>query len=419
MALKDYVNTGDNTAHLIYYGATQPRGQSFTVTTGYTPRRVKLKLYRVGSPGPILVTIQEVEPSYGHPPIGDVICSKTYDGDSLSTSPTWTEIVFDVYGALSDGAFYTVDISCTILSDSDNYVKWRLDSTTLYDEGCIHWYTGTPPQYWDYSLTADYMFEVYNDLGEDPELSKPTTPTPADASGPGIDFSTRTLSWVDGGGAETYTVRIGPYPLAYNVVSLSQAGTSYVIPESDIPLYKDNPIAWRVDAESDGATAEGDVWTFDPRPAKPTTPTPESAATEQKLTQTFEWVDGGGSATYDVWIGSNRILNNTAGLSYLVPDTYLGYKSEYTWRVDAANVWGTTTGDNWTFTTFALDPPSPTYYYPDGNYWYYLLTTDDGWGDPPPTGTENVDYMITGNINMMSAHRKLMACAADRLWYET
>lgn len=250
-------------------------------------------------------------------------------------------------------------------------------------------------------------------------LSKPTNPSPANGAGPGIDFSSRTLSWENGGGAETYTVRIGPYPIAYNAYSISQTGTSYVIPEADISLYKNNPIIWRVDAEAGEETVKGDVWVFDPRPAKPTTPTPENEASDQKLTQTLEWIDGGASSTYDVWFGSHKILIDSEDISCLVPDEYITYTKDYTWRVDAINIWGTTKGDEWTFTTFSIDPPSPVFYYPDGNYWWYPLVLEDGeWGDGPPIGTENIDYMITGNINMMSAHRKLMACAADRLWYE-
>jgi hypothetical protein len=193
-------------------------------------------------------------------------------------------------------------------------------------------------------------------------LQKPTTPSPANGSGPGINFTNRTVSWVNGGGAETYTVRMDSGGTPYNVVSLSQTGTSYTIPEADISRYKDNIISWRVDAEAGGETVTGDVWTFDPRPAKATTPSPTNGASNTALNlTTLSWVKDAYTDTSEVncsWSGSVSPFSTSSNSIALANYTplymdRLGYSNTYTWSVDTTNEWGTTDGDDWTFDTIS------------------------------------------------------------------
>jgi hypothetical protein len=246
------------------------------------------------------------------------------------------------------------------------------------------------------------------------ELLKATIPTPADGSGPGIDFSTRTLSWVDGGGADTYTVRIGPYPTAYNVVSASQADTSYVIPESDIALYKDNPITWRVDSEAGGETVEGDVWTFDPRPAKAANPSPTDGEDGTDIGASLSWdaaAEADSYVVYPSWGDTGGLSTEWPGLvlAGYVP-VYLDaltYNHEYTWSAGTVNEWGETDGDDWTFETLALDPPTCSYTLLPG----MTLGPLDG-------GTEGIDFIWNGSNNMRTT-RYLVAAANNRIWYET
>lgn len=365
-------------------------------------------------------------------PTGEVLSSGTVESASLPTGTVWT---VDTPITVVNMSPYNVSFSgngFVIVMYGDNYISESPYYSHIYwhgvNEGAYSYGVGSRfTTAWANLATQDLRFYVTGTTGTG--LSKPTTPTPANSSGPGIDFSTRTLSWVNGGGAETYTVRIGPYPLATNAVSVSQVGTSYVIPTSDIVLYKNNPISWRVDAEAGGETVEGDVWTFDPRPGKVTTPVPSNSGTGiSKGLSTVSWAAGLYADSYNVvlsWFGG--VTNpNTSGTSYdfgaLTPLSFnpLSYNTEHTWRIDSVNVWGTTTGDTWSFTTLDLDFPKTIYFYP-GTGWYYLIWDDstNSWGDPPPVGTIDVDYKVATFINFIGSHRCLVSLAKDSLWYES
>jgi hypothetical protein len=90
-------------------------------------------------------------------------------------------------------------------------------------------------------------------------------------------------------------------------------------------------------------------------PSKATTPDPADNETDVATDQTLSWVDGGGATSYDVYFGTESgsldSIGNQAGTTYdpgeLDPET------EYFWRIDSVNDGGTTTGDEWSFTTAA------------------------------------------------------------------
>jgi len=105
--------------------------------------------------------------------------------------------------------------------------------------------------------------------------------------------------------------------------------------------------------------------------------------------------------TYNVYFDSGDGLELVAaGISaveYTVAFGPLNYNTEYSWRVDAINDSGTTTGDVWTFTCIKYDPPLPS-----------GMTLDD---DGEPTGTP------TGE-NCMLTTRLIVAAADDKIWFE-
>ncbi|KKL98372.1 hypothetical protein LCGC14_1825040 [marine sediment metagenome] len=105
--------------------------------------------------------------------------------------------------------------------------------------------------------------------------------------------------------------------------------------------------------------------------------------------------------TYDVYFGPTGDLSlisfDQSELSIIVPST-LEYNVEYSWRVDATNEFGTTTGDVWSFTAIVYDPPLPS-----------GITLD---GDGNPTGTP------TGLNNMVTLKRIVVA-ANNSIFYET
>ena len=165
--------------------------------------------------------------------------------------------------------------------------------------------------------------------------------------------------------------------------------------------------------------------------SKPVNPTPTDAATDVTLDQTtITWEDGGGATSYDVYYGDTSgdltlLESGTTDLSYTISGIALGSPFGYVitryWRIDAVNAGGTITGDEWSFTTIRLDPPTVTYWYSVSDYYYQLLVQPDGsYGDPPPTGTENVDYVILAAYlpNFIRTQRKLVAAANNKIWYE-
>lgn len=168
-------------------------------------------------------------------------------------------------------------------------------------------------------------------------------------------------------------------------------------------------------------------------PTKANTPAPANAATDVTLDQaTITWVDGGGSDTYNVYYGDTsgdltKVSSAQAGLSYTVTGITLGSPYDYIvtryWRIDSTNAGGTTTGDEWSFTTLRFDPPRVIYFYSTTGQYYQLLVQADGtYGDHPADGgVENTDYVFLSagyEPNFISTTRKLIAVANSKVWIE-
>jgi len=131
--LYEYYNEGDDGDSAL--GGDIWTAQTFTPTTEHKITSVKLKLYRLGSPGTIIVSIKATDGN-GHP-TGNDLCSGTTNGDTLPTdSPyEWREIT------LGDGYLLSADTKYAIVvralnGDVSNYIKWRFDtSSPTYTEG--------------------------------------------------------------------------------------------------------------------------------------------------------------------------------------------------------------------------------------------------------------------------------------------
>lgn len=108
--------------------------------------------------------------------------------------------------------------------------------------------------------------------------------------------------------------------------------------------------------------------------------------------------------TYDIYFGPTGDLQlisfDQEELSLEVPYA-LDYNIEYSWRVDATNNVGTTTGDVWSFVALKYAPP-----FPPG------VTLDYGEDPPVPTGTP------TG-LNGMVTLKRIVVAANNSVFYET
>ena len=167
-------------------------------------------------------------------------------------------------------------------------------------------------------------------------------------------------------------------------------------------------------------------------PTKATTPAPSNAATNVTLDQaTITWVDGGGADTYNVYYGDTSgslplVSSTQAGTSFTVtgitdgsPYAYLDIRY---WRIDSTNGAGTTTGDEWSFTTIRFSAPTVTYFYSTtGQYYQLLIQSDGSYGDVPGVGVENTDYVFLAagyEPNFIKTTRKLVGVANSKVWYE-
>jgi hypothetical protein len=72
----------------------------------------------------------------------------------------------------------------------------------------------------------------------------------------------------------------------------------------------------------------------------------------------FSWTAGEGATSYDVYFGTSSpppfIVNQTS--TVFDPGT-MAYSKIHYWRIDSVNVWGTTAGEEWTFSTIMPPPP--------------------------------------------------------------
>jgi hypothetical protein len=205
------------------------------------------------------------------------------------------------------------------------------------------------------------------------ELAKAHDPTPTHASGPGIDFSDCLMSWVNDGGPDDYDVYIGPAVDDLVLMQEGYASTSRMTSALELEeLFDRSPIEgtvyWRIDSNyAGGYTIEGDVWSFDPRPGVVTNPTPSDTATGQTLSQVLTWEGAVGADTYSVYAGDSGLVSLGDPISGVEwSEVGWGHDTTYTWRVDSTNQFGTTEGDEWTFTTLALRPPS--WLWPESGY---------------------------------------------------
>jgi len=163
--LYEYYNTG-NDSYGTLYGAIW-RAQTFTPATAHKVTSVKLKLYRVGSPGTVTVSIRATDAS-GHP-TGSDLCSGTIDGNTLTTATAgaWYEITLGAGYNLSASTKYAI-VARAPSGNTSNYVQWLVDSTSAtYAGGCCEYSTDSGSS-WTSLTDYDFMFE---DWGE--PLAKP------------------------------------------------------------------------------------------------------------------------------------------------------------------------------------------------------------------------------------------------------
>ena len=126
---------GDASANYYYIirGVTW-MAQSFTASSSYDISGVKLRLFRVGSPGLITVTLKAADED--GKPTGSALATGTEDCNDIQgeVPGEWVQIDFSADYTLVADTQYTIE--CKALSgDVSNSLQWRLDRTGEYSGG--------------------------------------------------------------------------------------------------------------------------------------------------------------------------------------------------------------------------------------------------------------------------------------------
>lgn len=337
----------------------------------------------------------------------------TGEFSSLDINPSdwydlvWTDVTMSSV-ALTTSTWYVLVVKAYGTSDWPHYLRaWGKSTSGITGKPM---YSADGVSWTDNTFIGDWAFKVEGTIsgGGGSEPSKAINPTPAN-SDTEVDFSEFQLSWEDGGDADTYNVYIGDTG-ALSIVSGGQAETTYTTSLATIEaLIGASPIEqkiyWRVDASNDEGTTTGDEWNFDPRPGKATVPSPATAATGTNLTPALSWTAGAGADSYTLYVGGVEQTSGIEDTEYTDYADWFDYATEYTWRLDSVNQFGTTTGDDWTFTTLTYDPPISS--------WVNLAGKTLG---PLTGGVEGTDYRWLGTNNMNTV-KYIVAAAKDAIHY--
>ncbi|KKM91271.1 hypothetical protein LCGC14_1230230 [marine sediment metagenome] len=263
-------------------------------------------------------------------PVGDDLCVGTTNGNTLPTGFSFPgsvrEITFGSSTGITSGSTYAVVIRISSEKGIGDALRMGQDTSDQYPGGlkCISSDNGGS---WATSVTRELFFDTQAS-GVSKDKYFPATTPDAEQFCYG-DF------WI----AQTFTAS-SSYAITSVILKLRREGTSFP-----------GTITVSIKEASDV-------------PIKANTPIPATTATDVTLDQaTLAWTDGGNSDTYNVYYGPTSgslplVSSAQAGTSFSL-STYLplAYGVTRYWRIDSINDAGTTTGDEWSFTTISLNSP--------------------------------------------------------------
>jgi hypothetical protein len=143
--------TGDNETAVIY-GADW-FFETFTPVQAFKINSVRIKIFRVGSPGVLTVSVRNVNES--GEPTGPDLTSASYSGTGPSVG--WYEISLPEYRL--ETKTYALAVRA-VGGDAGNYVGWQYDSTGNYTGG--EWGASSNSGVsWALDTDKDFLFETY------------------------------------------------------------------------------------------------------------------------------------------------------------------------------------------------------------------------------------------------------------------
>ena len=261
--------------------------QTFTPEETHTLSSVKLYLRKIADSPTVNFIAVQIQPTDGAgQPTGNGSPTALTNvlitsGDIEQTAYDWKWVEFDLGGdvSLTNGTTYAIEFYYQANTGTDP-IQWAKKAPdTNYPRGQIwHWVWGDgdpyavyPGEWLDGTGEGDFYFQ---EIGTSVP-SKATNPTPTDTAD-NITLDHETITWEDGGGADTYNVYYGTTSGALSLVSSAQAGTSFTIwGVSDGSPYDYLDIRyWRIDSTNEAGTTTGDEWMFTTIPLTYPNPNP-------------------------------------------------------------------------------------------------------------------------------------------------
>jgi hypothetical protein len=157
-AMFEYYNTGGDTQHPFRTNVWP--AQTFTPQIAHTITKVKLKLYRQGSPTGGHIALRATDAS-GHP-TGANLAVCNFDPSTITTDypGQWYEFTFSSSYGLSADTKYAI-VAYTDTGDNSNRLYWRCDSSSpTYTGGCEELSVDSGVS-WTTYIAHDYLFEEW------------------------------------------------------------------------------------------------------------------------------------------------------------------------------------------------------------------------------------------------------------------
>ena len=152
-----YYNTGDDADRDIY--GVNWSGQTFTPELGHMIANVRVKLFRVGDPSTITISIKET--SAGKP-VGADLCSGTIEGNTITDDAggDWYQI------SMGNGCEVERDVQYAIViqassGDVGNKLSWRTDASAPTYAGGLYCGSSDSGTDWNTFAGSDAMFEEW------------------------------------------------------------------------------------------------------------------------------------------------------------------------------------------------------------------------------------------------------------------
>ncbi|GAJ24889.1 unnamed protein product, partial [marine sediment metagenome] len=135
-------------------------GQTFRAQHHHKLYSVKIKAYRVGTPGTVTVDIFAGRwTGMDIAPVGSALVSGTFDGDLITddVGGEWVEITFGSQIEIVPGMDYVIVLHCG--GGFPDSIHWLYDATTpTYPRGCRN-YSNNSGGSWNTEELHDHMFE--------------------------------------------------------------------------------------------------------------------------------------------------------------------------------------------------------------------------------------------------------------------